>query len=30
MLSILVVLILITYVPGVVTWIPNLVMGASR
>ncbi len=30
MLSILVVLILITYVPGVVTWIPNLVMGAPR
>jgi len=30
MLSILVVLILITYVPGLVTWIPNLVMGAPR
>jgi tripartite ATP-independent transporter DctM subunit len=30
MLSILVVLILITYVPGVVTWVPNLLMGVGR
>jgi tripartite ATP-independent transporter DctM subunit len=30
MISILVVLILITYIPGLVTWIPNRVMGAAQ
>jgi tripartite ATP-independent transporter DctM subunit len=30
MVSILVVLILITYIPGLVTWIPDLVLGAAQ
>jgi TRAP-type C4-dicarboxylate transport system permease large subunit len=30
MISILVVLVLITYIPGLVTWIPNLVMGGTQ
>lgn len=30
MVSILVVLVLITYIPGLVMWIPNLVMGAAQ